>query len=121
MLVVYFAENSLDFVLDLSYYFHLDEEVPDGPHPGDNKDSFQDLFVINVIPQETFELHQSAGMPPVPGVCDLTYHGPLAKYVRLRVVHAPGMPGRFSRHKRSRHASRDVRETHAMMHAGSAN
>ena len=27
-------------------------------------------------------------------------HGPLARYVKLRVAHAPGMPGTFSRHRR---------------------
>ena len=26
----------------------------------------------------------------------ISLHGPLARYVQLRVVHAPGMPGRFS-------------------------
>ena len=29
------------------------------------------------------------------GMCD-TYNGPLTKYVKLRVAHAPGMPGTFS-------------------------
>ena len=28
-----------------------------------------------------------------------TYHGPLIKYVKLWVVHAPGMPGTFRRHR----------------------
>ena len=29
-------------------------------------------------------------------------HGPLTRYVKLRVVHAPGMPGRFPRHRLQR-------------------
>ena len=28
----------------------------------------------------------------------MTRHGPLARYVKLRVVHTPGMPGTFPRH-----------------------
>ena len=30
------------------------------------------------------------------GVVDEMVHGPLARYVKLRVAHAPGMPGTFS-------------------------
>ena len=29
-------------------------------------------------------------------------HGPLTRYVKLRVAHAPGMPGTFSRHRLQR-------------------
>ena len=29
-------------------------------------------------------------------------HGPLARYIKLRVVHAPGMPGKFSPPQRVR-------------------
>ena len=29
-------------------------------------------------------------------------HGPLTRYVKLRVVHTPGMPGRFPRHRLQR-------------------
>ena len=55
--------------------------------------------------------------------------GPLTRYVKLRVVHAPGMPGTFSppptsketASKRSRHASRHVRVARAVMHVGIAN
>ena len=38
-------------------------------HPGDNgfDDSFQDLFVTNIIPQETFAVRHAAGIAPVPG------------------------------------------------------
>ena len=53
-------------------------------------------------------------------------HGPLTRYVKLRVAHAPGMPGTFpspSKSKetasyRSRHASRHVRDARAVMHVG---
>ena len=30
------------------------------------------------------------------GINGLVPHGPLARYVKLRVAHAPGMPGTFS-------------------------
>ena len=51
-------------------------------------------------------------------------HGPLTRYVRLPV--APGIPGTLSTpstsketaSKRSRHASRHVRDARAMMHVG---
>ena len=51
-------------------------------------------------------------------------HGHLARYVNLRVAHAPGMPGLFSppstsketSSKRSRHASRHVRHARTAMH-----
>ena len=46
---------------------------------------------------------------------------PLIRYVKLRVAHAPGMPGTFSSPSRSRHASRHVRHARAVMHAGIAN
>ena len=51
-------------------------------------------------------------------------NGPLARYVKLRVAHVPGMPGTFSpaiAGWRSRHASRHVRDARAVMHAGIAN
>ena len=53
-------------------------------------------------------------------------YGPLSRYVKLRVAHALGMPGKFSyatTGKRSRHASRHVRDRDArvVMHAGIAN
>ena len=57
-------------------------------------------------------------------------HGRLTRYVKLRVAHAPGMPGLFPRHRlqrpqtaswRSRHASRHVRHTRAVMHVEFAN
>ena len=56
-------------------------------------------------------------------------HGPLTRYVKLRVVHAPGMPGTFSppttstetASKRFRHASRHVRDACAVIHVGIAN
>ena len=43
---------------------------------------------------------------------ETSFHGPLARYIKLRVAHAPGMLGTFSpptTSKRSRHASRHVR------------
>ena len=51
-------------------------------------------------------------------------NGPLIRYVKLRVVHAPGMPGTFSppptskeiASYRSRRASRHVRHARAVMH-----
>ena len=54
------------------------------------------------------------------------YNGPLNRYVKLRVSHAPGMPGTFSlpptskeiASYRSRHASRHVRDARAVMHVG---
>ena len=59
----------------------------------------------------------------------ILYHGTLTRYVKLRVAHAPGMPGKFSppptsketASKGSRHASRHVRDTRAVMHVGIAN
>ena len=54
------------------------------------------------------------------------HHGPLARYVNLRVAHAPGMPGMFSPPPRvsvpdMRHASRHMRHARAVMHVGIAN
>ena len=34
--------------------------------------------------------------------CNRTMHGPLTRYVKLRVAHAPGMPGTFSPHPTSK-------------------
>ena len=56
-------------------------------------------------------------------------HGPLARYVTLRVAHAPGMPRTFSlpptsnenARERPWHASRHVRDARALMHVGVAN
>ena len=61
----------------------------------------------------------------------LEYHwtiGPLARYVKLLVAHAPRMPGTFyppattveTASWRSRHASRHVRHARAVMHVGIA-
>ena len=57
------------------------------------------------------------------------FHWPLIKYLKLRVTHALGMTGRFSRAPtskettsyRSRLASRLVRHARAVMHVGIAN
>ena len=56
-------------------------------------------------------------------------HGPLTRYVKLQVAHAPGMSGTFSppptsmktAFYRSRHASRHVRHARVVMHVGIAN
>ena len=56
-------------------------------------------------------------------------HGPLTRYVKLLVAHAPGMPGTFSPPPtsqepvslRSRHAPRHVRDARAVLHVGIAN
>ena len=56
-------------------------------------------------------------------------NGPIARFAKLRVAHAPGMPGTFSppttskenASKRSRHASRHVRDARAVMHVGISN
>ena len=55
-------------------------------------------------------------------------HGPLTRYAKSRVAHAPGMPGAFSppptpretANKQPRHASRHVRDACAVMHVGIA-
>ena len=57
------------------------------------------------------------------------HHGPLTRCVKLRVAHAPGMPGTFSLPstsketaiERSWHASRHVCHACAVMHVGIAN
>ena len=55
-------------------------------------------------------------------VCSVPCHGPLTRYVKLWVAHAPGMPGTFSppptskETASSRHASRNVRHARAVMH-----
>ena len=54
----------------------------------------------------------------------LTWYGPLARYVNLQVAHAPGIPGTFPPATavwRSRHASRHVREARAVTHIGIVN
>ena len=56
-------------------------------------------------------------------------NGPLTRYVKLRVAHAPGMPGTFSppptskenASQRTRHPSRHVRDARAVMHVGISN
>ena len=61
-------------------------------------------------------------------LCLLT-NGPLTRYPKLRVAHAPGLPGTFpppptskeTASKRSRHASRHVCDARAVMHVGIAN
>ena len=58
---------------------------------------------------------------------DLCKHGPLTRYIKLRVAHAPGMPETFSppptsketASYRSQHASRHVRHARAWCMPGS--
>ena len=57
------------------------------------------------------------------------FYGPITRYGKLGVAHAPGMPGMFSPPstsketviQRSKHASRHVRQARAVMHVGIAN
>ena len=59
----------------------------------------------------------------------MVQYGPLTRYVKLQVAHAPGMPGPFSAPPasketasyRSWHASRHVPDARAMMRVGIAN
>ena len=61
--------------------------------------------------------------------CGVSFNGHLTRYAKLRVAHAPGMPGTFSpppisketTSQWSRHASRHVRQARAVMHVGIAN
>ena len=50
-------------------------------------------------------------------------HGTVTRYAKLRVAHAPGMPGTFPRHcgLAIPHASLHVRHARAVMHAKFAN
>ena len=67
--------------------------------------------------------HQSIVNP-----CDISTYGPLIRYLKLWVAHAPGMPGTFPHHrlqrqtagKRSRYAPRHVRHACAVMQTGIA-
>ena len=69
--------------------------------------------------------------PSVSSMCsDMAQrHGPLYRYVKLRVAHAPWKPGTFSPPRTSNetvgywswHASRHVRHARALMHVGIAN
>ena len=56
-------------------------------------------------------------------VHDTNTHGPLTRYVTLRVAHAPGMPGSFSRHRlvSSPGMHHGTCVTHAVMHVRIAN
>ena len=80
------------------------------------KDEFKHIFTgaVTVLqPHISFSIIIS-------GAC---HHGPLARYVKLRIAHAPGMPGTFSpatAGQRSRYASRHVRHARAVMHVGIA-
>ena len=53
-------------------------------------------------------------------------HGPLTRYLNLRVAHAsrtfsPPPTSKITANKRFRHASRHVRDARAVMHIGIAN
>ena len=47
---------------------------------------------VNCLPLKVCGWSQSEGFPPKLRVL-FTRHGPLTRYVKLRVAHAPGMPG----------------------------
>ena len=80
-------------------------------------------------PFSTQECCEILSTNPKTIICSSSLHGPLTRYVKLRVAHAPGMPGTFSppptskeaASQRSRHASRHVRDARAEMHVGIAN
>ena len=57
-------------------------------------------------------------------VPDIELDGPLTRYAKLQVAHAPGIPGTFfppPQVSDSRYASRHVRDACAVMHAGIIN
>ena len=64
-----------------------------------------------------------------PNMTFYAVHGPLTRYVKVRIAHAPGMQGTFSppstlkesASKQSRQASRHVRHARAVMYVGIAN
>ena len=80
------------------------------------------LFVRTFVPADIKEnIKTLCYWTSVEGNHRWRFHGPLARYVKLWVVHVPGMPGTFSpaiAGWRSRHASRHAR---AVMHVGIAN
>ena len=47
-----------------------------------------------------FTLHAGVNRSAINDFNHLWYHVPLTRYVKLRVAHAPGMPGTFPRHRR---------------------
>ena len=77
-----------------------------------------------VCPKQTPSHNTSQWYPS-----EVCQHGPLTRYVKSRVAHAPGRPGTFfpppnskeTTRSRSRHASRHVRHARVVMHAGIAN
>ena len=74
-------------------------------------------------------LHCNHKFREISFVNNIDFHGSLTKYGKLRVAHAPGMPGMFptppisneTTSLRSRHASRHVRHARAVMHVGITN
>ena len=97
--------------------FSPDEVTPGGAHLETKKWVYETHFRLG--PELSWSSSRSSGRQ----------RGPLTRYVKLRVVHAPGMQGTFSppptsketASKRSRHASRHVRVARAVMHVGIAN
>ena len=94
--------------------------APDGPHVGP-MNLLSGMYKITRL--------QSSRIWNLITYMKIICHGPLTRYVKLQVAHAPGMPGTFSPpptskeavSKRSQHASRHVRHARAVMHVGIAN
>ena len=63
--------------------------------------SFSHIGRLTVEPS-SLEWSVGCEIWPPAGWCCRGYHGPLARYIKLRVVHAPGTPGTFSRHRHQR-------------------
>ena len=83
-------------------------------------------FKMGWIPRLVLLCWPESPFPTYTLIVDQTRgNGPLTRYVKLWVAHAPGMPGTFSSKKtaiwRSKHATRHVRHARAMMHVGTAN
>ena len=76
-----------------------------------------------------FTLNLEIITPVIEIYLEMLANGPLTRYAKLRVAHAPGMPGTFSppptsketAGQRSQHASRHVRHARAVIHVGIAN
>ena len=91
-----------------SYTYHQDTEWPNYKHVYDYKNVFQKCcFRIRVYQDikhlshpGALAVHKSVQKTNILGINiyqpAAPLHGPLAKYVKLRVAHAPGMPGTFS-------------------------
>ena len=91
-----------------SYTYHQGTEWPNYKHVYDYKNVFQKCCFRIKVYQDIKHLshpgalavHKSVQKTNMLGINiyqpAAPLHGPLAKYVKLRVAHAPGMPGTFS-------------------------